>query len=228
MRRLTALSPETLVAQRAMNTIRSAQMGELASGAVFRRKKYARAKNEKYYTPAWVTEALLRQFELRGGGVWEPAAGNGAIVTALHAANLGLKVWADDIAPDLISQCMIGQGNFLLSSVSPAPDIITNPPFGPSGTTAFRFCWHALRLAEYHAGRVAMLMRDDFDSAGGRQQLFKFHPAWHKKVVLTERIRWTNLPQKKAGPSGNHAWYIWDWSRDWDAPATIAYEGSAP
>jgi hypothetical protein len=26
----------------------------------------------------------------------------------------------------------------------------------------------------------------------------------------TKRIRWDNLSQAKAGPSQNHAWYVWD------------------
>ncbi len=200
---------------------------------VLRDSGYARKALEKYYTPAWVTEALLRHFEARDlvingkviancEGIWEPAAGNGAIRNVFEKH--GWIVPASDIEPE---GPHIARANFLTTHNVEPTNIVTNPPFGQSGNLAFRFCWHALRLTEKRKGRVAMLLRDDFDSAGGRQQLFKLHPAWHKKIVLTERIRWTNLPQKDAGPSGNHAWYIWDWSRD-RGPATIAYEGSEP
>lgn len=199
----------------------------MSAGKVFHGKAYTRQKNEKYYTPAWVTEILLRALPLSGQAVLEPAAGNGEIVKVLKAA--GCHVVAEDINPDDTTGWgfTIAQGNFLTRPNIIVPIIATNPPFGPGGRLAFQFCWHALRLTERHRGKVAMLMRDDFDSAGGRRLLFKDHPAWHQKIVILERIRWTNLEQKKAGPSGAHAWFIWDWARE-PGPAIVTYEGRQP
>ena len=61
------------------------------------------------------------------------------------------------------------------------------------------------------AGKVAMLLPLGFDAAKGRRRFFADHPAFARKLILTNRIRWANLPQKKAGPSANHFWGIWDW-----------------
>lgn len=201
-----------------------------SSGKVFHTKAHKRQKNEKYYTDGWCVDALLRHFDVSTEGwTWEPAAGNGDIVRPLQAA--GARMLASDIDPDYPGAAV---ANFLTSTSAVDPKrkivvnkIVTNPPFGTGGRLAFQFCWHALRLMEPVKGSVAMLMRDDFDSAGGRQELFKNHPAWDKKIVLTERVRWVNLPQStEHGPSGSHAWYIWDWERRaYGRPAALHYEG---
>lgn len=197
------------------------------SGKVFHTKAHARKKNEKYYTPARPVEALfplVRPLLQRSAITWECAAGAGNISDLLMLN--GHQVYASDIDPDTPA---IAQGNFLTQAKAPHDCrlILTNPPFGTQGRLAFQFCWHALRLMEPVGGAVVMLMRDDFDSAGGRLELFANHPAFDKKLVLSERVRWTNLPQKKdAGPSGSHAWYIWDWQRK-AGPATLHYSGRA-
>jgi hypothetical protein len=53
---------------------------------------------------------------------------------------------------------------------------------------AVRFIEHALKLTVPH---VAMLLRNDFDSAIGRQQLFRFNPMFAGKLVLLNRIKWS-------------------------------------
>ena len=61
---------------------------------------YARVPRDAYYTPAWVTEALLSQVSFRGA-VWEPAAGGGDMSSVLRSA--GYHVVETDIAwPDSI------------------------------------------------------------------------------------------------------------------------------
>ena len=87
------------------------------------------------------------------------------------------------------------------------PSIITNPPF----KLADQFCRHALELTKPVLGKVAMLLPMAFDAAKGRVDLFSKRPS-KIKYVLTKRIRWENLEQKTAGPSMNHAWYVWDWN----------------
>lgn len=194
------------------------------SGKVFHTKAHKRMKNEKYYTPEWAVRCLLRQTKFVGG-FWEPAAGNGAIYYALRNDNAhgASPIFASDIDPD---EPWIEQHNFLsaTATASARPNIVTNPPFGSGGRLAFQFCWHALRLTEHHRGKVAMLMRDDFDSAKGRRALFADNPQFDQKIVLCDRIRWTNLPQDpKKGPSGSHAWFVWDWTRK-PGPASLHYE----
>lgn len=79
--------------------------------------------------------------------------------------------------------------------------VATNPPF----SLATEFCRKAIEAAP----KVAMLLPNEFDTAKGRVDLFT-EPPFKIKYVLTERIRWANLDQKKNGPSSNHAWYVWD------------------
>lgn len=81
--------------------------------------------------------------------------------------------------------------------------IVTNPPFSLSE----KFVRHSLKCRE----RVAMLLPMAWDSAKSRRDLFE-RPPFKAKYTLTKRIRWENLEQKKAGPSQNHAWFVWDWS----------------
>lgn len=83
-------------------------------------------------------------------------------------------------------------------------DIATNPPF----SLAEDFVRHALALG---ANRIAMLLPYAFDAAKTRRDLFAVPFAPFKaRYNITRRIRWENLEQKKAGPSQNHAWFVWD------------------
>ena len=66
-----------------------------------------------------------------------------------------------------------------------------------------------------------MLLPMNFDAAKGRRDLFAENPAFKAKYVLTKRIRWENLEQKAAGPSSNHAWYVWD--RSHSGPPTMGW-----
>lgn len=85
-------------------------------------------------------------------------------------------------------------------------NVVTNPPF----SLAEEFIRHSLDLAKPVCGKVAMLLPHAYDTAKGRVDLF-CHLPFKCKYTLTKRIRWENLEQKKAGPSTNHAWFVWDW-----------------
>lgn len=86
--------------------------------------------------------------------------------------------------------------------IPPSDWIATNPPF----SLAEKFIRKALKVAD----KVAMLLPNNFDTAIGRKDLF-LQPPFKIKYVLTRRIRWKNLPQKKNGPTSNHAWFVWDY-----------------
>ena len=86
-----------------------------------------------------------------------------------------------------------------------APHIRCNPPF----RIAERIIRHSLALTKPHRGKCAFLLPHAFDTAKCRRDLFE-QPPFAKKLVMTRRIRWTNLEQKKAGPSSNHSWYVFD------------------
>ncbi len=188
-------------------------MSQAASG-------YERIDGDRYYTPRWVVEALqsVEQFD---GVVWDPAAGAGHIIDCFPEA------FGTDIAPDRED---IRQMDFL--TIHPernhgAQHIVTNPPYGKGGRLAVEFISYALQLTRptpaRAGGKVAMLLRVDFDSANGRRRLFAEHPAFAAKYALTKRIRWANLPQSASGPTDNHMWAVWDWSKSHLTPRRYGY-----
>lgn len=185
---------------------------------------YERIEGDAYYTPAWVTEALFSVEVF--GMVWDPACGAGHIVDV--ARRLGRGAYGSDIAkvkplPDLA--LLFGEadhphaGDFLKHTEDQDCDLITNPPYGKGGRLAVQFIRHALTITQKNRRKVAMLLRVDFDSASTRRHIFGDHPAFAAKYTLTKRIRWANLRQvddtgkPTPGPTDNHAWYVWDWSR---------------
>lgn len=176
--------------------------------------QYERVANEKYYTPAWVTQALfsVERFDR----VFDPAGGDAAIINAVPG---GMAARAIDIAPD---SPRVDEGDFFDVHKLDMWDIITNPPYGVQSRLAVRFIEHALALTEPFGGKVAMLLKVGFDSADGRRHLFDEPPAFAAEYRLTRRIRWSNLPQSDAGPTENHSWFVWDW-RKRSGPAVKAY-----
>lgn len=185
---------------------------------------YERIEGDRYFTPHWVTEALI-SVERFAGTVWDPAAGAGHIMTPFLRAQH--TVLGTDIEPaDLI----VDPGDFFdaVPHIGRAA-IVTNPPYGKGGRMAVRFIERALLLMEPVGGKVAMLLRVDFDSANGRRPIFNDHPAFAAKYTLTKRIRWANLPQvdengdPTSGPTDNHAWFVWDWQKRRDTHRAYGY-----
>lgn len=181
---------------------------------------YDRMAGDKYFTPAWTTEALMSVETFNR--VWDPAGGDGGIIAALPATIISR---ASDIAPDsdYVSRC-----DFFDVADADDFDIVTNPPYGPGSRLAVRFIEHALALTQRHGGKVAMLLKVGFDSAPGRVRLFRDHPAFAAEYRVTKRISWANLPPKfdakgnLVGPTEHHSWMIWDW-RKRQGPAVKGY-----
>lgn len=188
-------------------------MTEVASG-------YERVNLEKYYTPLWAVDAVLRAMPLPVGSiVYDPAAGEGAVLRA--AWSLGLYAHGADIVPDAAG---IATADFLTDH-RPRKAIVTNPPYGAGGRMACAFIRHALAVTREERGQVAMLLRADFDSAPGRVDIFRDHPAFAERLVMLKRVKWTNVVQVEGkGPSTNHTWFCWDWSRAAGFPA-VRYIG---
>ena len=180
---------------------------------------FERKASDQYMTPEWVVETLLHVVPMYGK-VWEPACGEGAITRVIVTRCQPLvHVIATDVDPEF-SQ-MSGSWDFLDPKVQASyflPEqgpfaIVTNPPYGKQGRLAEQFVRIAVEITQINRGRVAMLLPLAWDAAKGRHDLFEDFPGHVTKITLTERIRWTNLPQSKSGPSENHAWFIWDHSR---------------
>lgn len=169
---------------------------------------YKRKPNDAYYTPHWVTQALLPHIKVMEGSIaYDPACGTGMIVAAINKARAGFKCIGTDMDND---------GDDFLQSKKAPPKvraIITNPPY----RQAEAFIRHAIELMRPVRGLVAMLLRADYDHAATRRDLFN-HP-FSKRVVLTKRIRW--FAETTGSPSFNHMWLVWNWRHR--GPPTIAY-----
>lgn len=180
---------------------------------------FVRQPGDQYMTPEWVAESLLHIVPMYGR-IWEPACGEGAIARTIRVKCHGMvQVSSTDIDSrfsgdghswDFLDPAV--QASYLLPNLGPF-SIVTNPPYGKQGRLAEQFVRIAVEITQINRGRVAMLLPLAWDAAKGRHDLFEDFPGHVTKITLTERIRWTNLPQSKSGPSENHAWFVWDHSR---------------
>lgn len=158
--------------------------------------RYERREDDLYETPEWCTRVLLRHFSF--GKIWEPAAGRGAMARVL--AEDGADVAMSDLRGDSYG---IPQIDFLAHRDPVARDIITNPPY----SHADEFVRHALKLTEQSGNWVAMLLRNEWDTAMSRDDLFDEGSRFRAKVILTDRPRW--IPGTTVRPRHAYAWYCW-------------------
>jgi len=180
--------------------------------------------------------------------VWEPAAGTGAMAAAIRGA--GYCVTATDIEGSCPGRNPIIPRDFLAPGDMPWQHewIITNPPYDAPTGTALQFIERGLELIRECEGLLALLLSVDFDSGKTRRHLFGECHEFRRKLVLMDRIEWfdrkaeneaikaENVKRKAAGlkpekliagPSANHAWYIWNASPlvTRFRPLTLGYAG---
>jgi hypothetical protein len=165
-----------------------------------RKSGYDRIPADLYQTPAWVTEALCNVIDVRDKVVWEPACGEGQMSDALKRC--GAIVKSTDLH-DYGYTSQEGTVDFLSGAGVPNDIIITNPPYGPRGTTAVNFIKRGLSAMGHS---LALLLPVDFDSAHSRRHLFGDNDFLTVKIVLTRRIMWFD---GTSSPSANHAWFVW-------------------
>ena len=120
----------------------------------------------------------------------------------VYEALYAVEPWAETA----VDPCPVNYTNDFLLSDEDCWGFATNPPFKIAGSIAD----HALSRTAASRGKVALLLPMAWDCAKTRTYLFVLQP-FKAKYVLTRRIRWENLEQKAAGPSANHAWFVWDW-----------------
>jgi hypothetical protein len=165
---------------------------------------YVRRPDESYETIAWPIVALLTRLSgIRRA--WDPCdRGSGQLVATLRRHGVE-AIGTDD--------------DFLACTEAPlhVSHLITNPPYGENrrGEMACEFIKHALELSVPH---IAMLLRNDFDSALTRQHLFRNNPTFAGKLVLLNRIKWFD---GSSSPSDNHSWVLFD--REHRGPPIIQY-----
>ncbi|MCI5040722.1 hypothetical protein WG622_18015 [Cognatishimia sp. D5M38] len=169
---------------------------------------YALKENDLYETEPWAVYALIRSLKKLGlwrcGKIWEPAAGNHALMEPFLSSGAN-TVLASDIATyskphafhfDFLSD------DFPITEMGDF-DLITNPPYGHRNFVASKFAAKALQRCP---GVVALLLTAKFDFGSTRSHLFRDNPKFRAKLALTDRISWEGN-----GETGteDHAWYIW-------------------
>jgi hypothetical protein len=176
---------------------------QMLDGSYERVESLERETDDFYPTPPEPTRAFLHAEidRLRDfSSIWEPAAGDGAMVRELK--DVGLSV----VASDLVDRgCGADIASFYDFAVAPSRAIVTNPPFAECNSRdgKGRWIWHALdRLnVEY----MALLMNWSWPGAGGHGDLWERHPP--ARVYL---MRWKIDFTGQGAPPMLNGWFVWD------------------
>lgn len=156
-----------------------------------------------YATPAWCTEAILRELKLKPGFWLEPCAGNGAIIKAVNAhygkyapawTAVELQKKFNKVLAPLVVQRHCPQ-DFLKYETFGYDLTITNPPY----LLAEEMIVHALTLTPV----VIMLLRLNFLGSQKRIPFWRSHRA--DVYVLPERPSFTG----RGTDATEYAWFVW-------------------
>jgi len=175
----------------------------LIDGEVVESESLTREKDDFYPTPPEPTRAFLHAEigRLRDfGTIWEPAAGDGAMVREMEA--LGLTVRASDL---IDRGCEADIRSFYDFPAAPAAAIVTNPPFQECGWGNGRARWLFHALDTLKVDYMALLLNWSWPGAGGLAPFWaKYPPA---RVYL---MRWKIDFTGQGAPPMLNAWFFWD------------------
>lgn len=146
-----------------------------------------RVESDLYPTPLAAFRPLLPLIKQLGVPVWEPACGDGRLITYMRDEG-GMQAFGDDLR----------NGYDFLKSEAHHDCIVTNPPF----SIALDFCRHALA----HANNVFMLLRLGFLASEDRRPFWQAHPP-RALFILCKRpgfIMSCKCPLKEC----KHAWTL--------------------
>ncbi len=162
-----------------------------ASRIVGGNSSYKRREGDFYPTPRECTVALLDHLGICDGArIWEPACGDGHIVSVL------LEKGYDVIGTDIQTGT-----DFLSTKTTFGADwIITNPPF----SLAEQFIQKCIN----HRKPFALLLKSQFWHAKGRYSLFTKHPPTYV-LPLTWRPDFTFHTRGRGSPLMDVCWNVW-------------------
>ena len=175
----------------------------LLDGEIVKVDALEREKDDFYPTPPEPTRAFLhaeidRLKDFRT--IWEPAAGDGAMVREMEALSLSV------VASDMVDRgCGADIRSFYDFQESAATAIVTNPPFQECGwgNGKARWLYHALETLD--VDYMALLMNWSFPGAGGLAPFWaKYPPA---RVYL---MRWKIDFTGQGAPPMLNGWFVWD------------------
>lgn len=183
-------------------------------GGLARAEALERADDDFYPTPPEPTRALLsaelgrlRDFAT----IWEPAAGDGAMVRELEAA--GLDVFASDLVDRGCGAVIRSFYDFSERS-RPSRAIVTNPPFNQCNWRDGRGRWILHALDALNIEYMALLMSWSWPGAGGLAGLWAQHPP--ARVYL---MRWKIDFTGQGAPPMLNGWFVWD--RTWSGETVL-------
>ena len=167
------------------------------------RIKLERDKDDFFPTPPEPTRAFLAAEYPRLKGfkaIWEPAAGDGAMVRELQLAGF------DVIASDLIDRgCSALIRDFYDFKTPLTNAIVTNPPYDECNWRDGKGAWIAHALEKLKLEYMALLLSWNWPAAGGLAELYaKYPPA---RVYL---MRWKIDFTGQGAPPMLNAWFVWD------------------
>lgn len=171
-----------------------------------------REKDDFYPTPPEPTRAFLHAEidRLRDfGTIWEPAAGDGAMVREMEA--LGLTVRASDL---IDRGCDADIRSFYDFPVAPSPAIVTNPPFAECGWGNGKARWLKHALETLDVEYMALLMNWSWPGAGGLAPFYAAHPP--ARVYL---MRWKIDFTGQGAPPMLNGWFVWD--KAWEGETVL-------
>lgn len=172
----------------------------LEDGSIGKSDKLERERDDFYPTPPEPTRAFLhaeldrlKEFPV----IWEPAAGDGAMVREMEA--VGLNVFKSDLVD---RGCGAEIRSFYEYNHAPAPALVTNPPFCEFHDDA-PWVKHALHLlgCEY----MAVLLPFNWPGAAERAAVWGRTPP--ARVYL---MRWRIDFTGQGAPPMLNAWFVWD------------------
>lgn len=158
--------------------------------------KENRRLHDFYPTPRSATEAVLPHIASWPKILWEPAAGNGAIVRVLEGA--GYSVIASDRYDHSAGFSSGEEFDFTKAPMRRARSIVTNPPF----ERAREFILSAKRL---QVENMALLLKADFFSAAKHAELFAL---WRPRKILA--LNWRLDFTGAGAPHTNCVWVLWE------------------
>lgn len=175
----------------------------LLDGSYSKADSLEREQDDFYPTPPEPTRAFLhaeidRLREL--GSIWEPAAGDGAMVREMQAMGL------DVVASDLVDRgCGAQLRDFYQFDKAPAAAIVTNPPFSECGWGNGKARWLKHALEALDVEYMALLLNWSWPGAGGLAPFWAKHaPA---RVYL---MRWKIDFTGQGAPPMLNAWFVFD------------------
>lgn len=164
--------------------------------------------HDPYYTPAWATKMLVDHLKRHGWlfedhRIYEPCAGDGAIVDVLQDRNL--RTIFSDIRQEAVgpSYNFLADDDRIDAFLDEADWVITNPPYQTESGDALDFVERA-RLAGKHC---AFLLRESFiEPTWERGAYFKMDPP--EQLLVLPRVDY-NGPGGGDGNSETSIWFIW-------------------